>query len=65
MPFAVLFAIFALALDLLHSVTRDRRHLAFEVIVLRQQVRVYQRQATRAPLSWPFTLSGVTFWQSA
>jgi hypothetical protein len=41
MPFAVLFAIFALALDLLHSVTRDRR------------------------LSWPFTLSGVTFWQSA
>jgi transposase len=49
MPFAFLFAVFALALDLLHAVTRDRRHLAVEVITLRQQVRVYQRQATRAP----------------
>ncbi len=49
MPFALLFATFALVLDLLHAATRGRRDLAVEVVVLRQQVRMYQRQATRAP----------------
>jgi putative transposase len=49
MPFALLFATFALILDLLHTATRDRRDLAVEVVALRQQVRMYQRQATRAP----------------
>src|SRR6476659_5615665 len=49
MPFALLFAAFALVLDLLHAVTRSRRDLAVEVVALRQQVRMYQRQATRAP----------------
>jgi hypothetical protein len=42
-----------LVLDLLHAVTRGRRDLAVEVVALRQQVRMYQRQATRAPLCWP------------
>jgi putative transposase len=49
MPFALLFAAFALVLDLLHAVTRSRRHLAVEVVVLRQQVRMYQRKAPQAP----------------
>jgi len=49
MPFAFLFATFTLVLDLLHAVTRSRRDLAVEVIVLRQQVRMYQRKAQRAP----------------
>ena len=49
MPFALLFAAFALVLDLLHAATRGQRDLAVEVVVLRQQVRMYQRQATRAP----------------
>lgn len=45
----LLFATFALVLDLLHAATRGRRDLAVEVVVLRQQVRMYQRKATRAP----------------
>ncbi len=49
LPFAFLFAVFALALDLLHVVTRGRPDLAVEVVVLRQQVRMYRRQARRAP----------------
>ena len=49
MPFAILFAAFVLILDLLHAVTRDRRGLAIEVIAIRQQVRMYRRQAQRAP----------------
>ena len=49
MPFALLFATFALVLDLVHAATRGRGDLAVEVIVLRQQVRMYQRKATRAP----------------
>ncbi len=49
MPFALLYATFALLLDLLHAVTRGRRDLAVEVLVLRQQVRMYQRKATRPP----------------
>ena len=42
MPFALLLAACALVLDLLHAATRDRRDLAVEVGVLRQQVRMYQ-----------------------
>ena len=57
MPFARLVAAFALVLDLLHAVTRGRQDLAVEVVVLRQQVRLYQRQAKRAPLCWPRSLS--------
>src|SRR5829696_7040968 len=49
MPFALLFAAVALVLDLLHAVTRSRRDLAVEVVVLRQEVRMYQRKAQRAP----------------
>ncbi len=49
MPFVLLLAVFELALDLLHALTRGRRDLAVEVIVLRQQLRMYQRQALRAP----------------
>jgi hypothetical protein len=53
MPLAFLFAAFTLVLDLLHAATRSRRDLAVEVVAQRQQVRMYQRQATRAPmLSW-------------
>jgi len=36
MPFAFLFAAFALLLDLLHAVTHSRRDLAIEVVVLRR-----------------------------
>jgi hypothetical protein len=57
MPFALLFAAFALVLDLLHAVTRRRRDLAVEVVVLRQQVRMYQRNARRPPLSRLLRLS--------
>jgi hypothetical protein len=49
MPFALLLAALALVLDLLHAATRGRRDLAVEVVALRQQVRLYQRQAHRAP----------------
>src|SRR4051794_19309608 len=49
MPFALVFAVIALVLDLLHAVTRDRRDLAVEVVALRQHVRMYQRQAKQAP----------------
>src|SRR5829696_8822932 len=49
MPFALLLAAFGLVLDLLHAITRRRRDLALEVVVLRQQVRMYQRQTQRAP----------------
>jgi hypothetical protein len=49
MPFAFLFVALALILDLLHAVTRRQRDLAVEVVALRQQVRMYQRQAKRAP----------------
>jgi len=64
MPFALLFAAFALVLDMLHAVTRGQRDRGVEVVVLRQQVRMYQRQAKRTPLCWPFTRSDVIFWQS-
>jgi len=53
MPFALLFAAFALVLDMLHAVTRGQRDRGVEVVVLRQQVRMYQRQAKRTPLCWP------------
>ncbi len=49
MPFALLLAVFRLVLDLLHAVTRFRQDLAVEVVVLRQQVRMYQRTGTRVP----------------
>ncbi len=49
MPFALLFATFALVLDLLHAAPRRQQDLAVEVVVLRQQVRMYQRQAMRVP----------------
>ncbi len=49
MPFALLLAVFGLIFDLLHAATRRRRDLAVDVVVLRQQVRLYQRQAQRAP----------------
>jgi putative transposase len=49
MPFALLFATFALIFDLLYALTRRQRDLAIEVVVLRQQVRMYQRKARRAP----------------
>jgi len=49
MLFAFLFAAFTLVLDLLHAVTRGQPDLAVEVVVLRQQVRLYQRKAQRAP----------------
>jgi hypothetical protein len=42
MPFALLLAAFALVLDLLHAATLGRRDLAVEVVVLCQQVRMYQ-----------------------
>ncbi len=47
MPFAFLFAAFTLVLDLLRAVMRGRPDLVVEVVVLRQQVRMYQRKATR------------------
>lgn len=49
MPFALRFAAFTLVLDLLHAVTRRQQDLAIEVVVLRQQLRMYERKAQRAP----------------
>ncbi len=51
MPFALLFAALTLVLDLLHAATRRQRDLAVEVVVPRQQVRMYQRLAQRAPVA--------------
>ena len=49
MPFILLFAAFTLVLDLLRAATRRQQDLAVEVVVLRQQVRMYQRKARRPP----------------
>ncbi len=51
MSFTFLFTAFTftLVLDLLRAVTRRQGDLAVEVVVLRQQVRMYQRKARRAP----------------
>ncbi len=49
MSYALLFAAFALVLDLLHAMTRSHRDLAVELVVLRQQLPMYQRKAPQAP----------------
>ena len=53
MPFLVLQVIFSFLLDLVHVLTRSDRAKDVELLLLRQQLRLYERQATRPrPSRW-------------
>ncbi len=49
MPFLVLHIVFSFVLDLLHVVTQSNHDRALELLLLRQQLRLYERQATPPP----------------
>ncbi len=53
MPFLALHVLCSVLLDLLHVVTRSDHDRALEPILLRQQLRLYERQATQPrPSRW-------------
>ncbi len=53
MPFLVLHVVFSFLLDLIHVVTRAERDATLELLLLRQQLRFSQRQATQPrPSRW-------------
>src|SRR5215208_6461012 len=53
MPFLVLRVVLSFLLDLLHVVTRSDHDQALELILLRQQLRLYERQARQPrPSRW-------------
>ena len=45
MPFLALHVVCSFPLDLLHVVTRSDHDQALELVLLRQQLRLYERQA--------------------
>ena len=47
MPFLVLHVVLSFLLDLAHVFTRADHDQALELVLLRQQLRLYERQATR------------------
>ena len=47
MPFLVLHVVLAFLLDLAHVLTRSDHDRALELLLLRQQLRLYERQATQ------------------
>ena len=53
MPFLVLHVVFSFLLDLIHVVTRSERDATLELLLLRQQLRLYERQTTQPqPSRW-------------
>ena len=53
MPFLVLHVVFSFLLDLLHALRRSDPDKTIEVVLLRQQLRLYERQATQPrPSRW-------------
>src|SRR5215213_6708989 len=53
MPFLVLHIVISFALDLLHVVTQSDHDRALELLLLRQQLRLYERKATQPrPSQW-------------
>ena len=53
MPFLALHVVCSFLLDLIHVVTRSDHDQALELILLRQQLRLYERQAKRPrPSRW-------------
>ena len=53
MPFLALHVVFSFVLDLLHLVTQRDHDRALELLLLRQQLRLYERQAPRPrPPRW-------------
>ncbi len=53
MPFLVLHVVLSFFLDLAHVLTRSRHDQALELVLLRQQLRLYERQATKPrPSRW-------------
>src|SRR5215211_6466306 len=53
MPFLVLHVVFSFLLDLLHALRRSDHDQTIEVVLLRQQLRLYERQARQPrPSRW-------------
>ena len=53
MPFFALHVVFAFVLDLVHALTRSDHDRALELLLLRQQLRLYERQAQQPrPSRW-------------
>ena len=53
MPFLVLHVVFSFLLDLAHALTRSDHDQALELVLLRQQLRLYERQAKQPrPSRW-------------
>jgi len=53
MPFLVLQVVFSFLLDLAHVLTRSDRAKDVELLLLRQQLRLYERQAKQPrPSRW-------------
>ncbi len=53
MPFLVLHVVLSFFLDLAHVLTRSRHDQALELVLLRQQLRLYEHQATKPrPARW-------------
>ena len=64
MPFLVLHVVFSFLLDLAHALTRSDHDQALELVLLRQQLRLYERQAKQPRpsrwekvVSWPISPS--------
>src|SRR5215210_3889258 len=53
MPFLILHVVFSFLLDLLHALRRNDHDKTIEVVLLRQQLRLYERQTTQPrPSRW-------------
>ena len=53
MPFLALHVVLSFLLDLAHALTRSRHDQALELVLLRQQLRLYERQAHQPqPSRW-------------
>ena len=53
MPFLILHVVCSFLLDLLHALTRSHQAQAVELLLLRQQLRLYERQAKQPrPSRW-------------
>ena len=54
MPFLALHVVLSFLLDLARVFTRSRHDQALELVLLRQQLRLYERQATPPPRRSPW-----------
>jgi hypothetical protein len=53
MPFLILHVVLSFLLDLAHALTRSHHDQALELVLLRQQLRLYERQAKQPrPSRW-------------